>query len=719
MASIGEASGSEASGSGGERANLLKFGRTDLTKPAAVLAVIAVSLVVLRLFGGEQVFPEAITSRFAFVDWINQAEDWLKENLRWLTRSISDAVGWALGLLEEFLWTTPWLVVLIAFVVPSLAYGGLRLALLATICVMMWGAFDMWFEAMSTLAMMGVSVGLCVVLGAAVGVACAQSDRVEAFVRPILDAMQVMPAFVYLLPAIFFFGVGPTAATMAVMIYALPPMIRLTNLGIRQVPPTMIEAAESFGASRGQMLWKVQIPQALPSIMLGVNQTIMMALALAVLAVFVGGGGLGEQVWKAITKLKVGWSLEGGLCIVGMAILFDRLSQAMSEPTIAPRLTEGEMRFRLLPQNWEPVAAARAAETVIDWVWRAGAAPARAVMAAARVAGPTAARLVERHIYLVMAALLIALTIALGEFARDLGKATGLSFKWVTDYPRGWEISIRDPIDAAIEWLTLNSAFIAVTKWIRAVVYLYFLNPLDTFLTHLPWWYVTALFTGLVWLAAGWRLAVATLIALAFAGAAGLWDLTMYTLAGTAVSVLICLIVGVPIGVWAANSKLVDEIVKPILDLMQTIPSFVYLIPALFFFGGNPTTAIIATVVYAIPPIIRTTALGLRQVPETIDEVGRSFGATPLQTLWKVKLPLASPSIMLGVNQTVIMALAMQTVTPLVAGLGLGKEVYDAMNIANSGKGLVAGTIIVLMAVLLDRVTVALTATQRKALGLT
>ncbi|MEL7465237.1 MAG: ABC transporter permease subunit [Pseudomonadota bacterium] len=705
-------------GGGGRLAPTLRWGRVDLAKPLAFFAVIAVSVLILALFGGEQTFPEAITSRFAFVDWINQAEDWLKANLRWFTRGISDGVGWALGGLEEFLWTAPWLVVLVAFVIPSLAYGGLRLALLSAACVMIWGAFDMWFEAMSTLAMMGVSVGLCIVIGAAVGVSCAQSDRVEAFVRPILDAMQVMPAFVYLMPAIFFFGIGPTSATMAVMIYALPPMIRLTNLGIRQVPGTMIEAAESFGTTKRQLLWKVQIPQALPSIMLGVNQTIMMALALAVLAVFVGGGGIGEQVWKAITRLQVGWSLEGGLCIVVMAIMMDRLSQAMSRPTVLPRLDDGEMRFRLLPQNWEPIAPARWVETVVDWIWRAGAAPGRAVIAAARAVNAEAGRVVAARIHAVMAILLIALILIVGDNARDLAKATGLSFKWVTDYPKALEFSIREPIDAGIEWLTLNPAFIAVTKWIRAVVYLYFLNPLDTFLTELPWWYVIALFTGLIGLAAGRRLALLTFVSLAFCGAAGLWDLTMYTLAGTAVSVLICLIVGAPLGVWAANSKIVDEAMKPVLDLMQTIPSFVYLIPALFFFGGNPTTAIIATVIYAIPPIIRTTALGLRQVPAEIGEVGRSFGATSLQTLIKVKLPLASPSIMLGVNQTVIMALAMQTVTPLVAGLGLGKEVYDAMNVANSGKGLVAGIGIVVMAVILDRLTQAMTATQRKALGL-
>jgi ABC-type proline/glycine betaine transport system permease subunit len=193
----------------------------------------------------------------------------------------------------------------------------------------------------------------------------------------------------------------------------------------------------------------------------------------------------------------------------------------------------------------------------------------------------------------------------------------------------------------------------------------------------------------------------------------------MYTFAGTAVSVLICVIIGLPIGIFAANSKTADGMIRPVLDLMQTIPTFCYLIPALFFFGGSPTTAIFATVVYALPPIIRTTSLGIRQVPETIGEVGDAFGTTRLQALLKIKLPLASPSILLGLNQTIIMALAMQTVTPLVAGLGLGKEVYDAANTADTGKGLTAGIAIVLMAIILDRLSMAMTQTNRKALGLT
>lgn len=690
----------------------------DLSGPwaraGAAAIILILSLIVLVTIGEEQTFPEAATSRFPFADWVNGAEDWLQANLRWFTRGISSGVGWALEIVEEFLWTVSWWVVLIGLVMPSLAYGGLRLALLTTLGVLMWGAFDMWYEAMSTLSMMGISVGLSIFFGVLIGVACAQSDRFEAAVRPILDTMQVMPAFVYLLPAIFFFGIGPTAATMAVMIYAMPPMIRLTNLGIRQVPDTMVEAARSYGCTPRQMLFKVQIPQALPSIMLGVNQTIMMALALAVLAVFVGGGGLGEQVWKAIVKLKVGWSLEGGLCIVAMAIIFDRLSQAMSAPPVATKLNRGEVRLYLLPQSWERYQLARAFELPIRLVYLPVAAVSGAVVRAIAngvdIISKQGGEIVRNRPYLVIGMLLIAIVMLLQEFAPRAWRPG--------DFPGALEYSIRKPVDKAIEILTIYPPFIAVTQWMRAVTYLYFLKPIDFFLTHLPWWYISALFTAIAWYVAGWRLGLLTALSLLFCGASGLWGLTMYTITGTAVSVLFCLLIGMPFGVLAAYSRIADAILRPILDTMQTIPAFVYLVPALFFFGGNPTTAVIATVIYAIPPVIRATALGLKQVPVEIDEVARSFGSTPLQALAKLKMPLAMPSIMLGVNQTIIMALAMQTVTPLVAGLGLGKEVYDAMNIADTGKGLTAGLGIVLMAVVLDRLSLAMTANQRAALGL-
>lgn len=698
----------------------LTFGGSDYSLMATILIGFVLSLIVWGLTRDQFPFPTQISDRFYLAEGINQAESWLEIHIKGYTRAVSAAVGTVLEALEAFLWFKPWPIVILAITLPALAYGGLRLALFTLCGSMFWGFMQMWDPAMSTLALMVVSVAISVVLGIALGVASAQSDRFEAILRPVLDTMQTMPAFVYLIPAIFFFGASAPSAAMAVIIYAVPPAVRLTNLGIRQVPASTIEAARAFGSTRWQMLFKVQLPQAMPSIMLGVNQTIMMALGLAVLAVFIGAGGLGEEVWKAIRKLKVGWSLEAGLCIVFMAIIFDRVTLAMSKPASSGMAMANKTRtFRLLPQAWVHSKPAIWVEDGVELVWNSVAAAARLLVDA--IALPvgaflgvvhkgTAENLIEwmrNHRTFVTGA-----TIILAVYLWDA---------WVSpigSFPRAWHFTLRGPVDDAVDWLTVSPTFIGITKGIRAFIYLYVLNPLDKFLVGLPWFYVMAIMFLIVWRSAGLAFAVTTVAALTFTALSGLWAITMYTMASTIAAVVVCIMIGLPLGVAAAYNRPLDAILRPILDTMQTMPTFVYLIPALMFFGGNPVTAIIATVIYAVPPMIRMTTLGLRQLPPEINEVANAFGSTGLQSLIKVKLPMASPSIILGVNQAVVMALAMQVITPLVGGLGLGKEVFHAMNLANTGKGLVAGIGIVLLAIVLDRLTQAWTRNQRQALGL-
>ncbi len=694
------------------KTGLISFRGHNLTIPVFMLLGLLVSLAVYSVAAYQFPFPKTIIEAFPFADWVNEAQSWLEANIKVYTRAIAEVVKIPLEWLEETLWELPWTFVLLFLVLPSLAYGGLRLGLLTLLGVMFWGMVDMWYEAMSTLSLMTVSVAFSAFFGVLLGIVASQNDRFDAFLRPILDTMQTMPAFVYLIPAIFFFGVGATPAAMAIIIYALPPAVRLTNLGIRQVPETMIEAAQSFGSSRLQMLLKVRLPQALPTIMLGVNQCIMMGLGLAVLAVFIGGGGLGEQVWKALTKLKVGWAFEGGVAIVFVAIIFDRLSYAVSgvakEKTSLPA---GGIRFRLLSQKWDEKPLAIAIERPIGWLCdlsqNIGSKITGAIATPLRFVIPALSNWLANRPLLTPGLLLLLAFYLLAS-----------SVKWMNSYPSAMEVSFREPIDFAINWLTINPTFIGITKFIRSSIFLYLLDPLDSFLSGLPWWYVMALLGLIVWKSTTLKFAIITTGFLVFLAAAGLWEVSMFTLAGTSVSVGICMLFGVPLGVLAAYSRPVDAVLRPTLDAMQTLPAFVYLIPALFFFGGNKTTAVIATVIYAIPPVIRLTTLGLRQLPKEVDEVAGSFGSGTLQTLLKVKLPMASPSIMLGLNQAVVFALAMQAITPLVAGLGLGKEVFDAMNTANMGKGLTAGIGIVLITIMLDRLTQGWTRNQQRALGL-
>ena len=288
-----------------------------------LLIFIALAVSIIFVFMGDDVteFPVFITDSFTFTAWVNHGEDYLKEHYRWITKLIASYIKASYYALEDFLLDSSWLFIVAMLVIPSLAFGGLRLALLVLFGVLFWGAVDLWDSSMETLALMGLSVFLSVIVGVILGVLCGLSNRFERGMKPVLDTMQVMPAFVYLIPAMFFFGIGGAPAILATMIYSMPPIIRLTNLGIRQVPSETIETATAFGSNKLQTLFKVQVPLALPSIMMGVNQTIMMALALVVLATFIGAQGLGSEIWVAIRKLDVGWAMEGGLCVLLLSLI--------------------------------------------------------------------------------------------------------------------------------------------------------------------------------------------------------------------------------------------------------------------------------------------------------------------------------------------------------------------------------------------------------------
>ena len=663
-----------------------------------------------------QAFPEALSKGFTFAEWVNAVEDWLREHYRWLTRGISGGLAVALKAAERFLLGLPWVVVTLGIALLALRFGGLRLALFSVVAVVFWGVVDMWKPAMETLGLIGISVLISVVIGVLVGVACSQSNLMWSIVRPVLDTMQTMPTFVYLIPAIFFFGIGDPPAVAATVIYALPPAVRLTNLGIRQVSAETVEAARAFGSTTVQTLLKVQLPLAMPSIMMGVNQTVMMGLGMVVIATFIGAGGLGYEVWGALRRIKVGWALEGGLCIVFMAILFDRLGYAISQA----REGRAASRFRLLPERWEHQPLARGVEHVIGVVYALCAALSRgltmvvagaAERVARLVAGDDGARglreLVTRHAFLLTSLVLLVALVVIDRYLLSFGA-----------FPEAWEYSMRKPVDRALNELKVNEGFYAFTTFIRAAVFLWILDPLADLLAWLPWWYFTGIVALVAWISAGRTVALVSIACLLFIGAVDLWSVSMFTLATILASVLICMLIGLPIGILAACSDWVESIVRPILDAMQTLPPFVYLVPVLMFFGGNVVSAVIATVIYAVPPLIRLTNLGIREVSAQSIEAASSFGSTFMQTMTKVKLPLALPSIMMGVNQAVIFAVAMTVITPLIGGAGLGQEVFTALSVIDTGKGFEAGLAIVFIAVVLDRITQAWSRRRQQALGL-
>ena len=259
---------------------------------------------------------------------IDNGVRWLNDRLRFFFNGIKSGVTYALVYISNFLQWVAWPAIVLGLVLLAYALGRGSVALFTAVALLFIGFMDMWADAIDTIALMVVAVAVCMAIGLPLGVLGARSRIADNIMRPILDGMQTMPSFVYLLPGILFFGLGPAAGIFATLIYAVPPVIRLTNLGIRQVSAETVEAARSFGAAPRQVLIKVQIPMALPTIMAGINQTTMMALAMVTIASLVASGGLGDPVLRALQKQEYGTGAIAGLAIVFLAIVIDRLTQA-------------------------------------------------------------------------------------------------------------------------------------------------------------------------------------------------------------------------------------------------------------------------------------------------------------------------------------------------------------------------------------------------------
>ncbi len=308
---------------------------------AVVLATLLASLLI---WGPEMGFPTTVsrqpsTDGFLTLERsvrdvtggaIDDAVDWMNTAGAWLFGGYKAAVDYAQRYIGRALKWLPWPAVMVGLALLSFGVGRWGLMAFTTLALLFIGFMDLWENTMDTVALMVVAVAIAVSIGLTLGVVGARNRMADNVMRPILDGMQTMPSFVYLLPAIIFFGLGKPAGIFATIIYAVPPAIRLTNLGIRQVSSETVEAARAFGASPWQILTKVQVPMALPTIMAGINQTTMMALAMVTIASLVAAGGLGDNVNRALQKQQAGNGLLAGLAIVFLAIIIDRLTQSVA-----------------------------------------------------------------------------------------------------------------------------------------------------------------------------------------------------------------------------------------------------------------------------------------------------------------------------------------------------------------------------------------------------
>lgn len=694
-------------------------GYVPITKRDAIVLILFAAVLVLPVLLNQaplniEEFPQALDLRLR--EPMDAFQNWAMRNQ--LTHPmftlffdpISDAIDFGIRIFETFLLWLPWQVVIIATFLMGHRAAGLRVGLFSAAALIFLGITGLWNEGMQTLALMGVSVTIALAIGVPLGIIAARNDKFEAGLRPILDAMQTMPAFVYLIPVVLFFGIARVPSVVATVIYALPPAIRLTNLGIRQVSPSAVEAARAFGSTSRQILFKVQIPLAMSTIITGVNQTIMMAFGIVVIAALIGAGGLGREVLIALQRQKVGEGLIAGFTIVFMAILLDRVSHGFSQVDMSHNNKQAE-GFHLFPNKFDRFAVVTAIERAIDMLmstcYRLSESISGALAGVANLFGSrddqeSATAFFQRHAFLVGSLALLIILLLINSFAFSFGQ----------EFPEAWELEFSQPVDTAIAWMRDNLYQIGDlpigTGPLTEFLLIYMLNPIRALLTTwLPWPLVIFGVALIAFGVAGWRMAIGAAIGMFCLGVLGLWAESMNTLSQVIVAVIITVIIAIPLGILSARSDTFEALLKPILDTLQTIPFFVYLIPVIILFGVGRIPGIMASVLYALPPGIRLTNLGIRQISPQVMEAARAFGSTPRQTLLKIQIPLALPAIALGVNQVIMMVLAMVVVAGLVGGQGLGLLAVKGLAnpLKDFGRGIEAGIAIVIMAMIMDRIT--------------
>lgn len=587
-----------------------------------------------------EIFLGGVKTIVAFTSW-----DFVKENpwAHWPALPWTAVSGWTIFL--------------------GYKLQGKGLAVFAGVATIYIAIFGQWEPSMQTLSFVLITAPIAALLGLALGVWSYKSSIVEATINPILNVAQTMPHYSYLVPVIVLFGVGDHAAALATIIFATPPMVRLTLLGLKNVPAEVYEAGLMTGCNNSQLMLRVLIPAAKRDVLLGVNQVIMQCLAMTVIASFVGAQGLGSNLMISLNSLKIGTGIEIGICIVLLAVILDKMS--------------------------------------ISWANR-------------QADYFTEQTLLQRHTNaLIILAILIA-SLGLAYFGTLIFDK---DFNYFHQIPHNKGITTEAFWQAAVDWVW--DAFFEPLNNFNKFLISNVLVPMKDAYLNMPVVATFILVLGIAYILAGLKSALIVCFYLLFIALSEYWDRALITAYMASFAVLAAAVIGVSIGVLCAQNSIASRGILLLCDFFQTFPAFIYLIPVILLFGITDTSVIIAAITYASVPATRFTVEGLRSIPPVLQDAGSMSGVSRIQRLISIEFPIAFPHIMLGLNQTVIFALFMVIIGAFIGTTDLGQLILKAISDPQgTGIGLTLGLCVAFIGLTVDQIIRTWARNKKKMLGL-
>jgi glycine betaine/proline transport system permease protein len=543
----------------------------------------------------------------------------------------------------------PWTVISGWAILLGYKLQGKGLAALAALSTVYIAVFGQWEPSMQTLSFVLIAAPVSVMLGLALGIWGFKSKAVEAALNPLLNVAQTMPHYSYLVPVIVLFGVGDHAAAIATIIFATPPMVRLTLLGLKYVSADVVDAGMMNGCTSFQLMFRVLLPTAKRDVLIGVNQVVMQCLAMTVIASFIGAQGLGSNLMIALNSLKVGTGIEIGVCIVLIAVLLDKMTLA-----------------------W--------AHKQTDYF--------------------TDLTFVQRHKYSLLALIILLVGVALA-YVGSIIFSEGFNYLYIVPHNKG--LTTAPFWQASVDWIW-DTFFYSLKEFNEFLITQVLLPMRDAYLA-MPVVATFLLMMGTAYILGGVRTALIVGGFLLFIALSEYWDRALITAYMASFSGIVSAVIGITLGSLCAQSSIASKAILLVCDFLQTFPSFIYLIPVIMLFGITDTSVLIAAVVYATVPATRYTVEGLRSVPPVLHDAATMSGVSRIQRWVSIELPLAFPHIMLGVNQTVIFSLFMVIIGAFIGTTDLGQLILKAISEPQgTGIGIILGLCVAFIGLAVDQI---------------